>query len=145
MPSNVPSPPLRFKAPGPSAPLLRLSAQLSYSPNMVRGFIENSVAGKNAAATLFPLRKSLIQIPFPPSPPIGQLPREAPLREGMEEEVFLVGEVLDADRRVPVFADAQIGAGVGDQITLEALEGVGDGVAIVDRPERSAGIAAGQG
>ena len=44
-----------------------------------------------------------------------------------------------------MLADAEIGPRVGDQIALEALVGVGDDVAVVDRPEGAAGVAAGQG
>src|SRR5688500_10340169 len=56
-------------------------------------------------------------------PPIGQLRGEAALREGMEEVVFLVGEILDTEGRVPMLPDSEIGARIGDQEALEALVG----------------------
>src|SRR5690349_612161 len=46
-------------------------------------------------------------------PPVRQLRREAPLGEGVEEIIFLVGEVFDAESRVPMLADSEIRSCIG--------------------------------
>src|SRR5690242_2280907 len=63
-----------------------------------------------------------------------------PLREGMEKEILVIVEIVDARRHAPIVADPVFGAGVDHEISGKTLIGLGDGIAIVDGAETAVAV-----
>src|ERR1044072_3765727 len=59
------------------------------------------------------------------SPSIGELGVEAALREGVEDEIFSIPDILDADRRVPMAGEPAMGRGRGSQANVSTPTGGG--------------------
>src|SRR6187401_489565 len=72
---------------------------------------------------------------------ITDLHHQGPLREGVEEEVFVIIEIVYAQRDAPILIHLIAGAGIDHEIPGEALISLGNEIAIVDGSEAAIGIA----
>ena len=70
-----------------------------------------------------------------------KLGRDGAAGEGVEQEIALVGEVLDPRGEIDLGGHMIECAGIGDEIAFEPLVGVADEIGIVDRPVEPARIA----
>src|SRR6185312_11171030 len=66
---------------------------------------------------------------------IVDLHQEGALREGVVEKIFVVVQIVDADRCRPMIVDTILHPRIHDKICAEALEGLRDGIGIVDGAE----------
>src|SRR5689334_21386050 len=85
-------------------------------------------------------RSRLVACASPLQMPV-KLGRESAAGEWMEQEIALVGQILDARGNIDLGGQAIDGTNIRDRITFEALKGVSDTVTVVDRREHAALIA----
>ena len=67
------------------------------------------------------------------------------MREGVEEKIFLVPDIVEAEADRPARGHPEAGAHVDDGIAGKALEGVADHVRIIERSVHPAGMSPGRG
>src|SRR6185312_12844222 len=119
----------------PAQPWLTLKPAMNVVPALAFGLAMTTCAAVGRAATP---RRQADRIN---SLRIMNLQHECPLRERMEEEIFVVVQIVDAGGDAPIVVPLVMDARIRHQIAAETLIGLRHRVGIVDGAEGAVAIA----